>query len=194
MKTITVLVIAIASVVGILLMTALASRTMAPVHKVYTSPHSALKHGGAQSIGCPWHGGCTKGRGLSPAGAVSPDTNGRPTSDRYTERGDFGRQANSSWDGTSAAGGGGGGGGPSAQWLASHPGWSPSMGDWQQITYAQYEAAKHKDWKHGNWDAMKKWYQQHPHPHHTTSVTMQHPAIPSSSSSHTRPVVTHLTQ
>ena len=190
MKTITVLVIAIVSVVGILLMTTLASRTMAPVHKVHTSPHSALKHGGAQSIGCPWHGGCTKGRGLSPAGAVSPDTNGIPTSDRYAERGDFGRQADSSWDGTSAAGGGGGG--PSAQWLASHPGWSPSMGDWQQITYAQTLAASQgqENWKkHGSWDAMKKWYGHHHHPHQTTSVTMQRPAIHSSPHDHS---VTHL--
>jgi len=63
------------------------------------------------------------------------------------------------------------------------------MGDWRQITYAQYEAAKDKNWKHGNWDAMKKWYGHHHHPHQTTSVTMQRPAIHSSPHDHS---VTHL--
>ena len=93
MKTLGVLVIVIVTIIGILLMTALASRTMAPVHKVHTSPHSALKHRGSPSLGPDPYSlprGYQKSQPLSPAdaGDSSGDANGRPTSDAYSYKWD----------------------------------------------------------------------------------------------------------
>ncbi len=95
MKTITVLVIAIASVVGILLITTLASMMIIPARTGPVGPSPSLKHKESPPLGpssCPWPNGCHKAPLLSPAGVEDPNAvplDNRPTSDSYTEKGDY---------------------------------------------------------------------------------------------------------
>jgi len=91
MKTLGVLVIVIVTIIGILLMTALASQMIVPLQKAQPEHHTSSKHKESpRTSPCPWPGGCQKGQDLSPA----------DIDDGYTEmnRGVTGDAYSDKWD------------------------------------------------------------------------------------------------
>ena len=112
-----VISIALLTILGIIVLTILSSRTITPhpTHSGPVGPTPSLKHKESPSLGpssCPWSNGCNKANSLSPAGVHDPGAVGleqRATGDTYTEKGDFGPDTDGHTGG--ARGGGGHGGG-----------------------------------------------------------------------------------
>ena len=114
MKTLGVLVIVIVTIIGILLMTALASQMIVPAQKARSEHQTSSKHKESPRTNpCPWPGGCQKGQDLSPA----------DIDDGYTEmnRGVIGDAYSDKWDAPDQPVAGG----PSPQGPSSGPSSTP---------------------------------------------------------------------